>query len=173
MVDNFRSSPDEDKYVPFTQYVAHDEESKWSVSRTEEILRARPLSSTKPVWFLAFLPLWGSVAALGLTLLGASIPVWSLAIAAPVVAFVCFALAKEDARILVSRGFDASDIPSPRIAALAPWFYLLRRASQLFLTDHRSFRPFWHHIGQTVLVLLMAFVFPFVAGVGRYLLEQQ
>jgi len=173
MNDNDPRLPDDEEYVPFAQYVAHDEESKWAVKRAQEILRARPFSTTRPAWLMALLSLAGSIAALVTVLVQAPTPIWALVVGIPVIAFVYWVLATEDARILASRGFEPSAIPAPRIAVVAPWFYLLRRGSRLYLVDDKAFRPFGHHAGQVVLMLVMVFAFPNAANVGRYLLEQQ
>lgn len=121
---------------------------------------------------LAYLPLIPTLAIVLLVVGELKLTYVVIAFGAAVGAVVSVVLAREDARVLLSRGFDEAAIPSPFIASIAPWLYLGLRGNKLFPDDARSLRPFWQHVGLTIVFVLTAMVFPALGGLGRMLLDR-
>jgi hypothetical protein len=144
------------------------------VSRqTTDLKRAAQVSKNVACSILAYSPLIPTLAAMMLVVGLVQLTYVVIAFGAAVGAVLSVVFAREDARTLRSRGFSETAIPSPYIASVAPWLYLWLRGNGLFLADPRSLRPFWQHVGLTLVFLLTVLVFPTIGGIGRMLLELQ
>ena len=141
--------------------------------QTRDIRRAAKVSKNAASSMLAALPLVPTIAAVLLVIGVLKLSYLVIVFLAAVGAVIAVVLAREDVRSLRAREFDESPLPSPYIAAIAPWLYLWIRGNRLFLADPASLRPFWQHVALSVVLVLTLIMFPTAAGIGRILLEMQ